>query len=292
MFTTSPRSRLLVTAGLFAPLAVAAVAISGPPIDLTGWTLFDPDNDWAVSNPVPTAVRLDEQVSSPSVHPGWAISDFTLAATCTIEFDLMVTAGTLDDDFIGFGFSFVSAANSYLLDWKRQTQTFNWGQAVLINDDVAEQGLKIKRIDGGYTWDGLWGGTDGMGVSTIAGPTGGGWAPGTTYHFVIELAPGQIKVTRDGMPIFDVSDPSYLGGTGSIAAYGFSQDNIVLSNVCITPTPTTCPADLTNDGVVNGADLGVLLGSWGTRDIGDLDNSGSIDGSDLGLLLGAWGPCP
>lgn len=54
-----------------------------------------------------------------------------------------------------------------------------------------------------------------------------------------------------------------------------------------------CPADLDGSGVVDGADLGLLLGSWG--DPGplpaDLDGSGTVDGADLGLLLGAWGAC-
>jgi len=41
---------------------------------------------------------------------------------------------------------------------------------------------------------------------------------------------------------------------------------------------------------VDGIDLGVLLGGWGTAS-GDLDGSGTVDGQDLGLLLGNWGPC-
>jgi hypothetical protein len=52
-----------------------------------------------------------------------------------------------------------------------------------------------------------------------------------------------------------------------------------------------CPADLTGDGQVDGADLGLLLGSWGGAQ-GDLNGDGNTDGADLGLLLGAWGPCP
>ena len=50
------------------------------------------------------------------------------------------------------------------------------------------------------------------------------------------------------------------------------------------------PADLTGDGVVDGADLGILLGAWGSSGpAGDVNGDGSVDGSDLGLLLGAWG---
>jgi hypothetical protein len=52
-----------------------------------------------------------------------------------------------------------------------------------------------------------------------------------------------------------------------------------------------CPGDITGDGQVNGADLGVLLGAWGTGEF-DLNGSGTVDGADLGILLGAWGPCP
>ncbi len=280
-------------AALLAASACTASVFAGPPLDLTGWTLFDPDNDWNSSNPTATSVRLDEQVGSASVHPGWVVSDFILAETVTVSFDLQVAAGTSDDDLIGFGFSYLDGAHSYLLDWKKSNQAFNWGDTVLINDDVAEQGLKIKRIDGAYTWDGLWGGTDGIGVSTIAGPAGGGWTAGTTYHFELALSPGRIVVTRDGAPLFDVTDPNYAGGTGSVALYGFSQDAITLTNMVATPDPTACPADLNHDGIVNGADLGMLLAAWGSADAtADLDGNGNVNGADLGMLLAGWGPCP
>jgi len=59
-----------------------------------------------------------------------------------------------------------------------------------------------------------------------------------------------------------------------------------------------CPADLNHDGVVNGADLGILLGAWGSCPggtpgcTGDINNDGVVNGADLGILLGAWGNCP
>lgn len=56
--------------------------------------------------------------------------------------------------------------------------------------------------------------------------------------------------------------------------------------------PPTCPADLTADGFIDGADLGLLLGAWDTADAAaDLDESGLVDGADLGLLLASWGEC-
>jgi hypothetical protein len=48
---------------------------------------------------------------------------------------------------------------------------------------------------------------------------------------------------------------------------------------------------LNDDGVINGADLAVLLGAWGTANA-DIDNNGTTDGADLASLLGAWGNCP
>ncbi len=55
-----------------------------------------------------------------------------------------------------------------------------------------------------------------------------------------------------------------------------------------------CVGDLTLDGIVNGADLGILLASWGqcTGNCGsDLNLDGMVNGADLGVLLAAWGAC-
>ena len=50
-------------------------------------------------------------------------------------------------------------------------------------------------------------------------------------------------------------------------------------------------ADLNGDGIVNGADLGLLLVVWGECPdcAADFDGDGRVNGSDLGFLLGVWG---
>lgn len=54
----------------------------------------------------------------------------------------------------------------------------------------------------------------------------------------------------------------------------------------------TLPA-FAGDGMVNGADLGLMLVAWGTEDpVVDLSEDGQVDGADLGLLLAFWGGCP
>ena len=50
------------------------------------------------------------------------------------------------------------------------------------------------------------------------------------------------------------------------------------------------PADLDVDGCVGGADLTLMLSSWG-QPTHDIDGNGTVDGVDLALLLGAWS-CP
>lgn len=58
--------------------------------------------------------------------------------------------------------------------------------------------------------------------------------------------------------------------------------------------PCPCPADLDGSGLVDGADFGLLLVSWGPCDgpcPADLDGDGLVGGSDLGIMLSAWGGC-
>jgi uncharacterized protein (DUF2141 family) len=51
----------------------------------------------------------------------------------------------------------------------------------------------------------------------------------------------------------------------------------------------TVPGDLNGDGVVNGDDLGIMLGAWGPgTGPADLNLDDTVDGNDLGILLGAW----
>jgi subtilisin family serine protease len=67
--------------------------------------------------------------------------------------------------------------------------------------------------------------------------------------------------------------------------------------ICEDVEPT-CTGDLNGDGVVDGADLLLLLGAWGscpTEPVpcpADISGDGVVDGVDLLALLAAWGQCP
>lgn len=80
----------------------------------------------------------------------------------------------------------------------------------------------------------------------------------------------------DGNPR-QVDIPWAPNGVGSVADLG-----------CFEFQPPAAPsADLDGNGVVDAADLGILLGAWGGA-AGDLNLDGTTDAADLGLILGAW----
>ena len=68
------------------------------------------------------------------------------------------------------------------------------------------------------------------------------------------------------------------------------------SDACYTRIATVeyldpCPADLNDDGNVDGKDLAILISGWGSPEA-DITGDGTTDGVDLGILLAYWGPCP
>ena len=49
------------------------------------------------------------------------------------------------------------------------------------------------------------------------------------------------------------------------------------------------PGDLNGDGLIDGADLLIVLAAWGTAGpAGDLDGNGIVDGADVLIVLGSW----
>jgi hypothetical protein len=107
---------------------------------------------------------------------------------------------------------------------------------------------------------------------------------------------------NDGTGVFDANQPVIPAGPGStsppdIATADFDNDGdidvaflvafqavTVMLNQTIAPNAT----DLTEDGLVDGADLGELLRAWGQPGAADFDDSGTVDGHDLAHLLSQW----
>lgn len=71
-----------------------------------------------------------------------------------------------------------------------------------------------------------------------------------------------------------------------LGANGVQRTFLVGITVQIAEPPCV-PADLNCDGVVDAADLALLLGGWGTPSA-DITDDGTTDSVDLAVLLGAW----
>ena len=140
------------------------------------------------------------------------------------------------------------------------------------SNDIMEVDIST---DGGSTW---------ANVETI-GPldsrSSGGWFV-VTFQVSTFASPTDQCIMR-----FTTCDAN----AGSVIEAAVDMFSVELINC---DTDTDCDAaesegDANGDGVVNGQDLGTLLGHW-LQDYpaADFDCSGVIDGVDLGILLGNW----
>ncbi|MEY3142919.1 MAG: hypothetical protein RLY21_1412 [Planctomycetota bacterium] len=73
-------------------------------------------------------------------------------------------------------------------------------------------------------------------------------------------------------------------GTGSLVEAGI--DDLKITNIDCTPDIV---GDINGDGSVNGSDLSVLLGAWGSNNpAADLDGDGVVGAKDLATLMSNW----
>jgi predicted outer membrane repeat protein len=94
----------------------------------------------------------------------------------------------------------------------------------------------------------------------------------------------------------DDLDADFNGITSEVLPIDITAAGRVLGGVLdMGAHEASCPADINGDGVVNGADMGTLLATWGSCASADcpadLDCNGTVAGPDLGILLSTWGPC-
>lgn len=81
-----------------------------------------------------------------------------------------------------------------------------------------------------------------------------------------------------------------------VSGFVVGNPNIEMPSWFCQPTQSgPCLGDINNDGTVDAADLGILLGAWGpmqpTALDTDFNNDGMVDAADLAIVLGAWGGC-
>ena len=92
---------------------------------------------------------------------------------------------------------------------------------------------------------------------------------------------------------FDMPTVLPPGSTAHLLMNGTFSDGTSTTTASsgVQATGTRIPrfADVNDDGIVDGADLGLLLSAWGLPGPTDLNGDGRTDGADLGLMLSNWG---
>ena len=74
-------------------------------------------------------------------------------------------------------------------------------------------------------------------------------------------------------------------GSGSLVEAALDDVSVIVEDC-----EPTMPADLNGDGLVNGIDLTILLGQWGSSGSADIDGDGVVSATDLTNLLAQWSP--
>ena len=118
-----------------------------------------------------------------------------------------------------------------------------------------------------------------------------------TDVYAARVSAGGSVLDPTGFAVFSDSDARVLGGLaggdmGSVlavaSAYEPEQPWTSYRLTLAYLDPETA-ADITGDGVVNGADLAALLGLWGSSNAAaDLNGDGMVDAQDLAILLAEW----
>ena len=122
---------------------------------------------------------------------------------------------------------------------------------------------------------------------------------GSSWVLIWDHSGGSFEETSWSEQVYDISAVAdgasdvrirFTMGTtdGSVTYCGWNLDDVMVE--ALLP-PSGSPADLNGDGVVNGADFGLLLVAWGPCDgcPADLNGDGFVNGADVGLMLVEWG---
>ncbi|MBX3355004.1 MAG: hypothetical protein KF724_04825 [Phycisphaeraceae bacterium] len=128
-------------------------------------------------------------------------------------------------------------------------------------------------------------------------PPGSDWFFLPTVVSVLPLPPGAETTIQTTLIFTSPPMPGPPGLWSITVPLSLHQSNLAIccSGEVALEGPLNCgppcSPDLNGDGVVNGADLAILLGLWGPAGAGtcaDLNGDGIVDGADLAILLGAW----
>jgi len=174
---------------------------------------------------------------------------------------------------------------------------------------IARQGDAVPGISGDTF--GSWGGNSGIcisenGIVVFANTTTGN----LQSIFAWDESAGLRLLAKAGDTNFTgtaANQLTLIGGTGINGDGGFtglspngwlvmrasdSANSInTIARIKLGSEAPACPADLDDDGDIDGTDLANLLAQWGTSGSADINGDGTVNAVDLSSVLAAWGSC-
>ncbi|MBL9119086.1 MAG: hypothetical protein JNL80_04130 [Phycisphaerae bacterium] len=170
----------------------------------------------------------------------------------------------------------------------------NLGVTTIIGNPVSPEGLAIDFTTQFVYWTEFNTGSikraslggNGVDIEVLVSESDGAGPP---RDLGVDFEAGAMYWTD---PVHSKIRTSNIAG-GSISSLASPASLCVGIALRFAPQPPACDADFDRSGEVDGADLALLLGSWGVRGASawDLTGDGMVDAADLASLLGAWGGC-
>ena len=160
-----------------------------------------------------------------------------------------------------------------------------WGGAVAVLRDRVVVASRPGLNSNGLAWTFDRNAGYARATLAISGSALDGWrdvvAVGAPFDGVAAVDGGALRFIRYGSDC----DGDGVSDRCEIVAGAADVDRDGVPDAC-----SPVGADLTGDGIVDGADLGIMLSMWGpcAGCAPDLNHDGTIDGIDLGILLAAW----
>ncbi len=134
---------------------------------------------------------------------------------------------------------------------------------------------------------------------------------GSTFDSTARIDPDLAVLDTDGVTVLASVDANGLSGNESLTGVvlpaagtyfmrvrpvnspGVAQIYDLAGTVTIDAIMSVdCIADLNDDDIVDTADLGILIGVFGTNSpLADLNDDNIVDTADLGILIGVFGTC-